>query len=89
MTHYADYKVLQYTSPKDTYPKGYCGAEKFIIDSDFDIPYSKDGEMYKMKRDPNNPIEPSPFVYYGKRWLASEMMILVCGTFAYYRNLSC
>ena len=72
--------MLQYISAKDTYPKGYC-AEKFMTDSDFDILYSKDGEMYNMKRNPNNPIEPRPFAYYGKRWLVSGMMILVCGVF--------
>ena len=66
MSHSADYKVLQCISTKDPYPKDYCSVEQFMADSDFDILYSKDGEMYNMKRDPNNPIEPSPFVYYGK-----------------------
>lgn len=60
MIHSADYKVLQYISAKDPYPKGYCSAEQFVADSDFEILHSKDGEMYNMKRDPNNPIEPSP-----------------------------
>lgn len=52
-----------------------------MADSDFDILYSQNGAMYNMKRDPNNPIEPSPFAYYGKRWLVFGMMILVCGAF--------
>ena len=83
MTHYADYKVLQYTPAKDPHPKGYCSAEQFMADSDFDILHSKDGEMYNIKRDPNNPIEPSPspFAYYGEQWLVFGMMILVCGAF--------
>ena len=38
-----------------------------MADSDFDILYSKNGKMYNMKRDLNNPIEPSPFAYYEKR----------------------
>ena len=75
MIHYADYKVLQYISAKDPHPKGYCRAEQFMVDSDFDILYPKNGEMYNMKRNPNNPIEPSPFAYYGKRWLVFGMMI--------------
>lgn len=60
MTHCADYKVLQYTLAKDHHPKSYCSPEQFMGDSDFDILHSKDGEMYNIKRDPNNPIEPSP-----------------------------
>lgn len=54
-----------------------------MADSDSNILHSKDGEMYNMKRDQNNPIEPSPspFAYYGKQWLVFGMMILVCGTF--------
>ena len=61
--HYADYKALQYTLAKDTHPKGYCNAEQFMADSDFDILHSKDGEMYNIKRDPNNPTSaPLPII---------------------------
>ena len=83
MIHYEDYKVLQYILAKNPYLKGYWIAEQFIADSDFEILHSKDGETYNMKRDPNNPIEPSPnsFAYHGKRWLVFRMMILVCGAF--------
>ena len=54
-----------------------------MADSDFDILHSKDGEMYNIKRDPNNPIEPSPFAYYGKQWIVFGMMILVCVAFGF------
>ena len=41
MTHCADYKVLQYIPASESYPEDYCSAEQFMVDSDFDILYSK------------------------------------------------
>ena len=56
MTHCADYKGLQYILASEPYPEDCCSDKQFTVDSDFDILYSKteNGEMYNMKRDPNN-----------------------------------
>ena len=44
------------------------------MDSNSNILHFNSGEMFKMKRDLNNPIQPSPssFAYYEKRWLSQN-----------------